>query len=100
MNLRDDRKRAKYLADINGPNRARKLRYSEEAEEEIRRAKDLEQGTTPHGKKTFQQGIIDLEAGRIPQALQNFRMALQFEPNNSLFKQKADEAQRLASVSK
>lgn len=100
MVLSNDRKRPKYVSDVNGPFRARKLRYSEEAEEELRRAKDQEQGTTPHGRKTFRQGMVDMEAGRFAQALQNFRMALTFEPQNVLFKQKVEEAARLAAPPK
>ena len=98
--LRDDRKRNKYIADVNGPARDKKLRYTEESEEELKRSKEQEQGSTPHGRKTYMQGLVELEAGRYAQALQNFRMALSFEPQNVLFKQKCDEATRLAGARK
>jgi curved DNA-binding protein CbpA len=98
--LRDDRKRTKYIQDVNGPNRARKLRYTDESEEELKRARDLEQGATPQGRKTFQQGLVDLEAGRLAQAVLNLKMAIQFEPQNPLFKQKLDEAVRLSAETK
>jgi DnaJ-class molecular chaperone len=96
--LRDDAKRAKYLADINGPERDKKLRYTEASEEELKKQRDAELGTTPQGRKTFAQGLRDLEAGRYPQALLNLRLAVQFEPQNTLFKQKRDEAARLAGA--
>jgi curved DNA-binding protein CbpA len=98
--LRDDAKRGKYVADINGPDRAKKLRYNETSEEELKKQREQEMGTTPHGRKTFQQGLLDLDAGRFPQAYQNFKMAASFEPQNTFFKQKMDEAAKLAGLKK
>lgn len=95
--LRDDSKRAKYTQDVNGPDRDKKLRYTEASEEELKRQKDAELGTTPQGRRMFQQGLLELEAGRYQQAAQNFKMALMYEPQNALFKQKSDEAAQLAS---
>ena len=95
--LRDDRKRGKYLADVNGPERAKKLRYTEASEEELKRARDAELGTTPQGRRMFQQGLLDMEGGRYLQAAQNFKMALMYEPQNALFKQKSEEAAKLAA---
>lgn len=100
MVLRDGRKRSKYVSDINGPNRARKLRYTEESEEELKRQRDQEMGSSPQARKTFQAGLLDLEAGRAQQALMNLKLALQFEPQNAFFKQKYEEAQRLAGARK
>jgi curved DNA-binding protein CbpA len=96
--LRDDVKRGKYTADISGPDRAKKLRYTEASEEELKKQKDAELGTTPQGRKTFAAGLRDLEAGRYAQALMNFKLAAQFEPQNALFKQKRDEAAKLAGA--
>lgn len=98
--LRDDAKRAKYVADITGPDRAKKLRYTEVSEEELKRQREQEMGTTPHGRKTFQQALLDFEAGRYAQAHQNFKMALSFEPQNAFFKQKLEEAARLTGPKK
>lgn len=94
--LRDDVKRTRYLRDINGPERASKLRYTDASEEEHKRARDAELGTTPQGRTMFQQGLIDLDAGRFQQAAQNFRMALMYEPQNEFFKRKSEEAAALA----
>jgi hypothetical protein len=43
-----------------------------------------------------QQALLDLDAGRHAQAVQNFRMALMYEKDNPFIKQKLDEAQKLA----
>jgi curved DNA-binding protein CbpA len=95
--LRDGRKRAKYQQDVNGPDRARKLRYTEASEEELKREREAELGVTPQGRKMFAAGVLELEACRYAQAAQNFKMALMYEPQNVLFKQKQEEAAKLAS---
>ena len=68
--LRDDRKRAKYAGDVAGPNRAQKLRFTEESEQEVKAAAKKEReevvGTTPQGRKFFEQGMKDLAANRFP----------------------------------
>lgn len=92
--LRDDAKRGKYLTDINGPDRDKKLRYTEASEEELKREREAELGTTPQGRRIFQQAMLDLDAGRLQQAAQNFKMALMYEPQNELFKRKSEEAHR------
>ncbi len=98
--LRDDEKREKYLADINGQDRDRKLRYTESSEEELKRDRDALLGTTPQGRAMFQAGLLDLDAGRYAQAAQNFRMARMYEPQNVYFQEKLEEATRLASGKK
>jgi DnaJ-class molecular chaperone len=98
--LREDRKRDKYVADLGSPDREKKLRYTEASEEELKRSRDAEMGSTPQGKKMFQAGLQELDAGRFTQAAQSFKMALMYEPANLLFKQKQDEALKLASGKK
>lgn len=98
--LRDDRKRAKYVADLSGPDREKKLRYTEQSEEELKRQREEELGKTPQGRKMVQQALLDLDGGRYAQAAQNFRMALMYEKDNAFIKQKLDEAQRLAGGKK
>src|SRR5512134_798289 len=55
--LRDDTKRAKYLADVSGPERARKLRFTEADEVQVKeeQKKKIEEqlGTTPNGRKFY-----------------------------------------------
>jgi len=94
--LKDDRKRAKYLADVSGADRTQKLRFTEMSEVETKQAqkKELDEqvGVHPKGRQFFKTGLTDLEAGRWAAAERNFKMALTFEPQNAKYKDKAKEA--------
>lgn len=92
--LRDDQKRRKYLADVTGPERAKKLRFDEASEQEQKKAKEEEIGATPNGRKFFGAGMVDLNAGRFDAAERNFKMALMYEPANPRFKEKLEEASK------
>lgn len=85
--LRDDERRAKYAADVTGPERERRLRYDELAEQEIKKAKDELSGVTPMGKKTFAAALADLQAGRLDAAERNLRLAVAYEPQNPRFQE-------------
>ena len=95
--LKEDAKRQKYLADITGPERAQKLRFTEASEAEARQQKKKEQeeqiGTTPKGRQFYATGVADLEAGRFTSAERNFKMAVTFEPANARYKERLKEAQ-------
>jgi len=93
--LRDDVKRAKYLGDISGPDRQRKLRFVEASEQEMKKDKEQEIGTTPQGRKFFMAGLADMAGQRFAAAERNFKMALTYEPNNPNYKAKRDEAGKL-----
>jgi DnaJ-class molecular chaperone len=93
--LRDDAKRTKYLADVLGPERQKKLRFIEASEQELKKEKEAEAGTTPQGRKFFMAGLADMAALRFESAERNFKMALTYEPNNPKFKAKRDEAGKL-----
>lgn len=93
--LRDDSKRAKYHADVSGPDRQRKLRFVEASEQELKKEKEQEVGATPQGRKFFLAGLSDLAAQRFASAERNFKMALTYEPSNVNFKAKRDEAAKL-----
>ena len=95
--LRDERMRAKYLEDISGPQRERKLRWTEESEQERKRAREEEVGTTPNGRRYYAAGTVDLQAGRAESALRNFKAALVYEPQNERYRAAIEEAQRLAA---
>ena len=90
--LRDDSKRAKYMTDINGPERRTKLRYTEASEQEQKRAQEV--GTTPQGKKFFQAGQTDMQAGRFSAAERNFKMALTYEKDNPNYKAALDASNK------
>jgi len=99
--LRDDRKRAKYLSDLASPDRDKKLRYSEESEQESKQAakKAVEEqiGTTVKGRQLYQQAVKDLEADRAENAVRGLKLALTFEPQNERFKTKLREAEKALS---
>jgi DnaJ-class molecular chaperone len=96
--LRDDTRRAKYLGDILGTDRQKKLRFVEASEQEMKKEKEQEVGQTPQGRKFFMAGLADMVAQRFAAAERNFKMALTYEPNNSNFKSKRDEAAKLVKT--
>jgi len=89
--LRDDQKRAKYLADVTGPERAQKLRFTEADEQQVReeQKKKLEEqlGTTPNGRKFYAAALADVAAERWDAAERALRSALMYEPGNAKFKE-------------
>lgn len=95
--LRDDATRNKYLADISGPERESKLRFTEasEAEQraEARRLQEEQIGTTPKGRECYRSGLKEMEAKRFDAAIRHFKMALMYESANQLYKDKLAEAQ-------
>ncbi|MGC3997324.1 MAG: DnaJ domain-containing protein [Anaeromyxobacter sp.] len=89
--LRDDKKRARYVADIAGPDRARKLRFTEAEEaqvkEEQKRKLEEQLGQTPNGRKFYAAALKELEAGRWDAAERALKSALMYEPGNARFKE-------------
>jgi DnaJ-class molecular chaperone len=96
--LRDDAKRAKYASDVSGPERPKKLRFVEASEQELKKDKEAEIGTTPQGRKFFQAGMMDLSAQRWAAAERNFKLALTYEPANPNYKARRDEAAKQAKM--
>jgi DnaJ-domain-containing protein 1 len=90
--LRDDAKRKKYLADLAGPERANKLRFTEASEfeqkAEVVKAREEEFGTNPKARQFFKTALADIAASKWDVALRNIKMALTFEPSNPRFKEK------------
>ncbi len=89
--LRDDKRRAKYLADISGPERARKLRFTEADEAEVKEGekKKIEEqlGQTPNGRKFFATALVEIQAQRWDTAQRALKSALMYEPGNARFKE-------------
>jgi curved DNA-binding protein CbpA len=89
--LRDDAKRQRYLGDVAGPDRARKLRFTEVEEAAVKDAqkRKLEEqlGTTPNGRKLFAAALKDVEAQRWEAAERALKSALMYEPGNARFKE-------------
>ena len=90
--LRDDAKRKKYLVDINGPDRAAKLRYTEASEAELKaEAKKVvedEFGTTPKGRQLYKTALQEIERQQWSAAERNLKSAIMYESSNARFKEK------------
>jgi curved DNA-binding protein CbpA len=96
--LRDEKKRQKYIADIQGPDRAKKLRFTQADEVAVKEAekKKVEEqfGLTPNGRKFYITAMKDIEAGRWDQAIRNLKSALMYEPANTKFKEQLAFAEK------
>ncbi len=102
--LRDDRKRAKYAADVRGPERARKLRFSEadeaQVKEEQKRKLEEQMGATPNGRRFFAAALADMEARRWESAARALKSALVYEPANARFKEQLAAVERELGASR
>ena len=83
--LRDPAKRAKYTDDIQGPNREKKLRYSDESAQEQRKADQEKTGRTPQGRQLWRKAQDAIDRGDIASAIRDLKTALLFEQGNPLF---------------
>lgn len=96
--LRDDVKRKQYLQDINGPDRAKKLRFTEQTEAEAKAAAKKEQdeqiGTHPKARGFYTTAMQDMEGERWEAAKRNLKMALTYEPSNARYKEKLAEVEK------
>jgi DnaJ domain len=95
--LRDDVRRPKYLADVSGPDRRRKLRFDELSEQETKaqvKQQAAEQiGLNPKARQLFQTALGDVERGNLAAAERGLKMALTYEPQNALYREKLTEVQ-------
>jgi DnaJ-class molecular chaperone len=95
--LRDDRKRARYLADVTGPEREQKLRFTEVEEAKVKeeQKKKLEEqfGQTPNGRKFYAAALVEIHAGRWDGAERALKSALVYEPGNAKFKEQLSAVQ-------
>ena len=96
--LRDDKRRVKYVADITGPDRARKLRFTEADEAEVKEGekKKLEEqlGQTPNGRKFYATALVEMNAQRWEAAQRALKSALMYEPGNAKFKEQLAAVER------
>ena len=83
--LRNPSKRTKYTADINSSERAKKLRYSEESEQEQRKADQEKTGRTPQGRQLWRKAQAAIKRGDTASAIRDLKTALLFEQDNPLF---------------
>lgn len=95
--LREDQKRKKYLADVTGPERAAKLRYTESSESELKAEAKRQQeevfGTNPKARQFYKTALGDIERQSWSIAERNLKSAITFEPSNAKFKEKLAEVQ-------
>jgi DnaJ-class molecular chaperone len=96
--LRDDRKRARYVADVNGPERAQKLRFTEADEvavkEEQKKKIEEQFGQTPNGRKFYAAALVEIQASRWDGAERALKSALMYEPGNAKFKEQLAAVQK------
>ena len=97
--LRDDVKRARYLADVTGPERARKLRFTEVDESQVKQEQKqrLEEvlGQTPNGRKFYAAALKEVQGGRWDTAERAIKSALMYEPTNAKFKELLAQIEKL-----
>ncbi len=92
--IRDPAKRARYTADITGPDRARKLRYTDESEQQIRQQRLEEYGKTPQGRQLYRKARDAMRSGDLASAERDLRTALIFEPDSTLYAEALEEVAR------
>jgi curved DNA-binding protein CbpA len=96
--LRDEAKRRKYLADLAGPERQAKLRYTEASEVELKaeskKAQDDEFGTNPKARPFFKSALADMMSQNWSGAERNLKLGLTYEPGNQKFKDRLGEVQK------
>lgn len=96
--LRDDAKRRRYLTDVTGPDRPRKLRFTEveesQVKQEAKQKLDEQFGQTPNGRKFYAAALKELEAGRWEGVERAIKSALMYEPQNAKFKELLAQAEK------
>lgn len=89
--LRDPEKRKHYDAGIQGPDRAKRLRYTDESDQEMRQRRLEAAGRTPQGQQLFKKAQESMAAQQWEAAARDLRTALIFEPDSDLFKRTLEE---------
>jgi len=89
--LRDDQKRVKYQADVSGPERLKKLRFTEAEESAVqadqKRKQEEQLGQTPNGRKFYAAAQVEINAQRWEAAERHLKGALMYEPGNVRFQE-------------
>jgi hypothetical protein len=91
--LRDPVRRAKYAKDVSGPDRAKKLRFTDETEAEVRKEKEQELGKTPQGRQLVQKAMAAQKKGDLAGAARDLKTALLFERDNEGIKARLAEVE-------
>ena len=90
--LRDPRRRQAYDRRLEAGSGLR-IQLTE-AEADDRQAVQQRQGRTPQGRQFFNLACADLRRQDAAAAARNLQMALTFEPDNALFKERLEEVRR------
>jgi DnaJ-class molecular chaperone len=94
--LKEEKKRIVYLNDINGPDRIKKLRFTEESEaaqkEQAKAA--VKVAKTPKGDQMYQAALVDMQNSRWDKAFKNLQTAVMFEPGNAELKKIMEEVDK------
>jgi DnaJ-class molecular chaperone len=93
MVLKEEKKRIKYTADVAGPDRAKKLRFTEESEAEAKEQQKLavKVAKTPKGDQLYQTALLDMNKGQWEKAYKSIQTAVMFEPANQDLKKLLDD---------
>lgn len=95
--LRDDQKRRKYVADITGPDRKNKLRFTEtseaESKAEVKKQAEEQIGTHPKGRSFFAASMKEVAAENWSGAERSLKTALTYEPTNARYKEELAKVQ-------
>ncbi|MBW1810532.1 MAG: DnaJ domain-containing protein [Deltaproteobacteria bacterium] len=91
VTLHDSQKRRYYDQQLVDTKRA-SLRYTEQSEQQQKKAKTEETGKTEKGRQFYRQGMAELKRKDYVAAERTFKMAMAYEPDNEQFKQLAKEA--------
>lgn len=87
--LRDDDKRNYYNQGLTGLKK--RLRYTDEDEKRFKEDKVSAGGSTPQGRKLFQEAERLYNEGDRTKAIQTLRMAATFESKNAFFQKRLRE---------
>lgn len=99
--LRDPAKRELYAEDIQGPERAKRLRYSDEARRPASGQKRAGGAQTEQGKKLWKKASEAARKGDVDQAIRDLQTALLFEAGNEALEEALEKlkAQKKAASS-
>lgn len=103
--LRDDGKRKKYSADVVGPERQAKLRFTElsevETKQQVKKEQEAQIGTHPKGRQFYAEASKAFANGRWSDAQRSIKMALTYEKDNPRYQEmRKDVEQKLLDESR
>lgn len=87
--LKEQRKRSAYLQNILGPDREKKLRFTEESEREQKEQQRAKTAIarTPKGKQMHAAAMAEVAKGNLDKAIKNLQSAMLFESGNERLKE-------------